>query len=517
MTGGISAWERLTSVATLGTSRAPLPVDALWPDPALAQADAAPERTLLRAAAATYIWKLAGQRAAAQPSSGQNESLALADAGSPVSEAAAWRLGRMITGENKELIPQWLAFAQENGRTLPAHWLPVVLDALPPALRNEYSPVLGAAAQWLAQRNPKWSVRSAAQEPSEERWNTGTLEERRAELKTLRAVDPSRARTWVQSTWATDPPEAREEFLGILLAGLSLEDEAFLESALDDKRKGVRLAAAECLARLPSSAHARRNLERLEPLVTLEGQKSGLLGKLRKRKLELQLPESLDKPSLRDGIEAKPPAQRKLGERAFWLMQMIAIVPPAYWTRRFECDAATFIEAALATDYAADLLSALSAAIARHPDHEWLAALNVAWLSSSSDSQVTAQSLAALLLVATPEERVDLVKAQLRELGTRRFDIAFSVLTMIDVRWTPDITQLALNGLSAAIGVDARQGSHARNSLDVWARRCDIETARGAVLRLLENCTESSPWRHALEQMNDIIEFRETMYKELRK
>ena len=97
----------------------------------------------------------------------------------------------------------------------------------------------------------------------------GTLAERCADFALLRLRDPGIARDWLQRTLGTDPPEAREAFVKLLLAGLSMEDESLLETALDDKRKGVRLAAAECLARLPESAHARRNLARLGELPVL--------------------------------------------------------------------------------------------------------------------------------------------------------------------------------------------------------------------------------------------------------
>jgi len=517
MAAPLTSWERLTAVATLGTGRAPLPAEGLWPDPALEQGDVVPESALLRAAAATYIWNLAGQRAVAQATAVAAADFARGDPATDVSEPAAWRLARMINGDYKDLIPHWFTLATENGRTLPPHWLPVVLEALTPAARNEFAAVLGPAAQWLASRNRKWALRATTQAPSEERWNTGTLEERRAELKAQRAADPALARAWLQSTWTTDPPEAREEFLQTLLIGLSADDETFLEAALDDKRKGVRLAAAECLSRLPQSAHGGRNLARLEPLLVFEDKKGGLFGGLRKRKLEVQLPSAVDKAATRDGIEAKPPAHRKIGERVFWLTQMIAMTPPTHWNTRFGCDAATFIEAALATEYASELLTALSSAVARHPDREWISALSTAWLNSTDDVQTISQSLAALLLVAPDEHRLPLLEAQLRELGSHRFDIVFGVLQMIDLRWSPAATQLALDGLAASVRADRQQWARARNTLDSWARRCDIGVAQRLVPPMLNACGENSSWRNALEQLNDIVEFRVAMNQELRR
>jgi hypothetical protein len=423
----------------------------------------------------------------------------------------------MINGEYKDLIPEWFTLARSYGRTLPPQWLPVALDALTPAARTEYAAVLGNAAQWLASRNLHWILHTRNQQPSEERWQTGTLDERRAELKTQRELDPAVARSSVQSTWADDPPEAREAFVTLLLTGLSAEDESLLESALDDKRKGVRLAAAECLSRLPQSAHGQRIRARLEPLVVLEDKKSGLLGGLRKRKLNIELPAALDKRMARDGVEAKPPAQRKIGERIFWLSQMIAMVPPTHWSSRFSCDAATFIATALATEYASELLNALSAAVARHPTREWVDALAAAWLGSDADTQTIAQSIAALASVAPEAHRATFLESHLREVAPRRFDVGFSILQLVDLPWTPAVTTLALDGLAASVRADKQQWSHARNAFDAWARRCDVDVAKTRVSQLLDGCAADSPWRNALEQMADIVDFRTAMKEELRR
>src|SRR5262249_34857542 len=153
-----------------------------------------------------------------------------------------------------------------------------------------------------------------------------------------------------------------------------------------------RSAAVECLCRVPGSAHTARNLERLRPLVVL-GRR--LLGK----RLEITLPESLDKAAARDGINAKPPAQQKIGERAYWLMQMISMAAPTHWCERFQCDINTFIQAALATDYATDLIPALSAAGVRHSDTAWIIALSaelLQWCSQPERQAVASEMIPAL-------------------------------------------------------------------------------------------------------------------------
>jgi hypothetical protein len=296
--------------------------------------------------------------------------------------------------------------------------------------------------------------------------------------------------------------------------GLSAEDEPFLEAAIDDRRKGVRLQAADCLARLPDSQLVRRHFARLEQLLVLEEQKSGLLAKFRKRKLQIELPAALDKAAIRDGIEPKPPAQKKVGERAFWLTQMIAMVPPRRWCDRFDCDAGAFVAAAMTTEYAGDLLPALSAATVRHPHPEWISALARGWVESKNETLTIAQQIASLAGAAPLDERVALLESLLSDTGLDA-NVAFHLLSSVELPWNSSITLLALQNLEARVRADSQQWSHPRNALDEWARRCDVQTAAGELPRIVAICDEKSPWRSALDRMNAIVDFRDAMRMEL--
>jgi hypothetical protein len=515
MATSLTNWERLAAIATLGTRRAPLPKDAIWPEASLAAAAneaTAPETLLLRAAAATWLWGVAGVRAAQSSEFVQVD--VPAPTHSPASEAASWRLARMIGGEQRELLQEWFELARAARKTLPTHWLPVVLDGVAPNLRNAFPEVLGPAAEWLASQHPQWSVAPIVAVPSRDRWQEGSLLERRAELAAMRERDPARGREWLASTWATDPPDARESFLGALQIGLSADDEPFLEAALDDKRKGVRQAAADCLARLPSSDHAKRNLARLEGLIVMEEAQGGLLGRFRSRKLRVELPAALDKAATRDGLEAKPPAQRKIGERAFWLQQMLEIVPPRHWCERFKCDAAAFVAAAVATEYSSDLLAALSVASTRHPDAEFVAALCEAWFKSGQELPLIAEAVARLVTALPDGPRAEMFEAQLRKLSEHDFSGVYHLLLKYQQPWSDDATVLAFKSLAKSIARDPQQFSHPRNCLDTWGQRCAVTTARSLLPALVAD-NQQSAYRNAVEQLDEIVQFRAAMKKEL--
>jgi hypothetical protein len=393
----------------------------------------------------------------------------------------------------------------------------MVLDIVALETRAAFGGVLGPAAAWLAERNPRWLVVNADPEIADERWQEGTLDERSVLLSGIRKRDRARSLTWLRSTWEADAPEAREAFLTILAEDVGPDDESFLESVLDDKRKAVRQKAADLLARLPESAHARRILARLEPLIELEAPHGGILGKLRKRKLRVDLPTAPDKAAIRDGIELKQPAGQKIGERAFWLSQLIAMVPPAHWCRRFDCDAQTFIDAALATDHASELLSAFSAAAARHPQIDWSLALARVWMASSQDSMVVIGGIYEMARALPPDERRLLVESLLREAKRDKANDISAVLNVIELQWNAAITELALEHLAAEVAGWKETWSQPRNALDSWARRCDLGVGAQRASALLDKCGEGHSWRNALEQFNDIVAFRAAMHKELLK
>jgi hypothetical protein len=331
----------------------------------------------------------------------------------------------------------------------------------------------------------------------------------------MRARDPDRARAWLEDSWANEPPEAREAFVAVLAIGLSPADEPFLERALDDKRKAVRQGAVQCLARLPESAHARRNLERLAPLISCSEKKTGLLGKLSKRRLTVELPASIDKAAQRDGIDVKVPAQLKVGERTFWLMQMMALAPAQHWTMRFDCEPAEFLAALAETDYAKELLDALTSAVSRSPESRWLAALVEAWLESKRPLHEISQAIGNLIAAAPPESRSALLEQVVdMHSGSNNLITVLAYLQNTRFQWSAALTRKVLEGIAPRLR--AEQGhSQNRTSFEPIAYCCEVETALRILPEILERTPPDSSWRNALERLNELVEFRAAMKREL--
>jgi hypothetical protein len=174
-----------------------------------------------------------------------------------------------------------------------------------PKLRALVRAAGGTRATWLAALNEDWAFAISGENPDALAtiWETGTGMARMEALQWLRQLDPGRARTLLEASWAQEDPDNRVFFLAMLALGLSLADEPFLERALDDRRKEVRQQAAGLLVRLPSSALSTRMVERARQLVTL-----GKSAILQRPRIDVTPPDEADASMVRDGVNPKPPA-----------------------------------------------------------------------------------------------------------------------------------------------------------------------------------------------------------------
>jgi hypothetical protein len=500
----------------LGFARHTSAIEGLLPDKSVKLPEGSLEQGLLRCAAAALLLRLAGQRSAAAPVKEPVRAGAIAER--TIADAALHRLARLCAEGPKELIGEWFTYALQSGNVLPPQWIPPIFEALPAEMRRDYAPVFGQRIHWLASQDARWKIEGAGKECNESDWLTGSLTERTALLRRVRKVDPGAGRAWVEAAWATDPAEAREAFVRALKFELSSADEPFLERALDDKRKSVRLAVRENLARLPSSAFIQRSLMRLQRAFKFEPRSGGLLARLSRRNLRIELPLALDEAALRDGIEPKPPANLKMGERSFQFMQMLSIPPPVEWLRRFDCTAVELLEAAGRTDHAEDIFTALCTACARHPDAEWVAALSSSWRARASEQDLRVAAGIAGLLAELPAEARDLqLQTQISALRSQgAIDLGMHLLACSDHAWSAATTALAFDVLLMHIrGSTGASHVLSRNLLQSWARRVEVAAAAHAAKQVLEKIGPESPSRNAVEQLQELIEFRIEMHKEL--
>ncbi|EEF62184.1 DUF5691 domain-containing protein [Pedosphaera parvula] len=317
------------------------------------------------------------------------------------SARAAAFLKEMLGGRFGEVLPEWLAASAECGKRVQAEDLPALLDVgtKNAEWREAILKVIGQRGVWLAGQNADWSWVAGAVE-DEAIWETGSRAARLTFLQRLRKREAARSRELLQSTWAQESPEDRAAFVGAMQFGLSVADENFLESALDDKRKEVRQAAAGLLARLPESRFAQRMMERLQPLVKIEAADKGKKGKAGKAKIEVTLPSDCDKAMARDGIETRKLSG--LGEKAFWLKQIIENVPIGFWSAQYQMTVEELIAMAAAEkEWRGLLMEAWANAAVKSRDAVWAEAL----LMETGEKKTMLPQTGELLSVLPAEQR----------------------------------------------------------------------------------------------------------------
>jgi hypothetical protein len=448
----VSAWERLVRAALLGTERQAAPEDTAG-DPALdaavaALSDRPAEARLLGTAALLDAWRRAGRRAGrtdapAPPPAPQAEERVCGP-------HTAAMLRQVLAGGPQTLVAEWMALASGAGAAIPHELLPPVLDygARHAAVRADVARALGARGRWLASLNPAWAyaIGPTTEAAAADGWESGTGEERVRILRVVRQSDPAAGLALVRSTWATDASRDRAAFVDALSAGLGMDDEPFLESALDDKRKEVRVAAARLLGTLPGSRLVGRMTERLASLLRLHVP-DGIVARMRGQdpRIFVGLPAACDKAMQRDGIEPKPPYGT--GERTWWLHQMIAGVPPSVWSAAWGMDATACIAAARAGGEPGTLVRAWTQAAIRAGDAAWAEAL----LRAGAD---TSEHLSAQdLLAAVPPHRLEAVA--LERLGQVKQlhggSTVSRILESARVPWSPALTRAVLLALAPAL------------------------------------------------------------------
>jgi hypothetical protein len=519
------AWHDLVNAALLGVERRPFAPPAL-PGLLDARLKAGPEEggaALLAALGALDLYRRAGQAPLALPE--PEGAPALARDLPPCSAAAGQQLALMLTGQFAEALPEWLGRAARAGQRVPAEHLPALLDLARArdGLRAHAAPVLGRRGEWLAAQNPDWETLAlgAAEQLDEAAltaaWETAPRDARLNLLRQMRrqpALRPQ-ALALLAGTWKQESAEDRAAFTAALAEGLSLDDEAFLEAALDDRAKNVRRAAAELLACLPESQLAQRMAERLRALVVFER------GWFKARRFGLEPPVQCDAAMQRDGIEPKPRGSR--GERAAWLLQIVAAAPLGFWTETLDAPPAECVRLAATTEWRDVLIEGWSEAVTRQastgaPDAaEWAEALLRAVLEEPA-----AVLLGVLLLPLAPERREEIILGYLR--ADTGFDDERPATRLLAESWEPWSAGFSGAVLDALCRHIARDNSYHPGPLLGLFRQmafcADPAVSLGFAAQLRAAAQDSAGpvgrhWPEAVERYLAVAEFRHAMHQEL--
>ncbi|MFG3252273.1 DUF5691 domain-containing protein [Streptomyces sp. NPDC048172] len=517
--GTAYAWDDLVSAALLGAERRTLPGGGV--------------KGLLDAAALQTVRRRAGVRAAVP---GPRLDPAPPDERPALPEDAEWRLTTLLANRSPaggssggrrgpgpdlgELLPQWLAAANERGYRAPSAVLPALLDAARARtdLRAETLTFAGPRALWLARLNPDWKFalrdgvrRRAPEVESDEArrlWEEGLFAERVALLGALRQRDPAAGLALLESTWKTERAEDRLMFLDSLRQGLGPDDEPFLDQALADRSRTVRATAAELLAGLPDSALARRMAERARTCVSLDPMSGA------RPRVTVEAPHECDAAMQRDGVIPKPPAGR--GERSWWLGQLAEAAPLDVWRERFGGRTPEEIVALPVADgWREDLHAAWCRAAVRQRAEEWARALMGPPTAPFGEGP---GDPAKLLSVLPGEERGAWAA---RFIAAHGLSEAFRILGVCAVPWSLPLGRAVVDALE--IARDAGSYPWSFSGVMGLAERCldPADAERLAPLAAVPDEVEGgSPgagayWAEAFQRLVATLRLREAMLREL--
>lgn len=478
--------------------------------------DTEPERALLLGVGAWAIYWQAGRvtvHLAGMPEPAQAEQLAVC------SPAVSRLLHRLFLREHCDMLPEALQRLQEAGFRLPYELLPLALDIQVRAVRAAVYPVLGERGLWLSRFNPAWAwvqnylpVREdALPQDAEIIWQEGTLGQRCEILRRARAIDPAKARAWLEAAWRQEKAETRLELLGTLEIGLSADDEPFLERALDDRAPSVRAAAPALLSRVPTSAFAHRMLQRADGILT------GTQGKLK-----IKLPTAFDKAWQRDGIAEKPPSS--VGERAWWLIQVLTYVPLSHWEEQFQLTPAELIEAASADKSGNSLLEAWSRATEFFSADSWSGPLWDWWQQQQqkkrSASTTTADMREELLSRMTPHEAEHKVQQMMLASSLPGNEDWDDLLGVLPVPWSEEFGRSYLNALRRYLAAFNLGDKRYHTYDDPWFNSLESAAIRFPVpcLAAFEDWTlPTEQWCEQWHEFTETLRTRQRFMEELAK
>lgn len=271
------------------------------------------------------------------------------------------------------LVRTWLERVDAHGLCARPRHLPALLEHARRhvAVRSLVAKVVGARGVWLAAQHEPWSALLVppARDRSEEdeHFETAPLAARRAVLERWRTHgEKAHARDRLEGVWKQERAKERATLLAAFRTGLDRDDEAFLEARLGDRSQEVRVVAADLLARLGGSAFAGRMRERVQRHLNVARS-------LLKTTLQVDLPEVLADDWKRDGIVEKAPSG--VGQRTFWLQQVVEHAALAPCRAAWKVDAGAFLKAVEKSDHAEDLRVALERSASRTRDVELADAL----------------------------------------------------------------------------------------------------------------------------------------------
>jgi hypothetical protein len=498
--------EKLYHLAILGTTRVAIPPQLIqklkeWGiDP-----DTNPEKALLQALTFQRQWQKAGFPL---PKWEYELPASELERDTEVCSLSSQQLLQKIVDETfAEALPEFIALLKKNGQLLPPIVLPHLFNRCleEPPFFMTIEPVIGKCGQWLLQQNPQWHSLCLTTDSTE--WLVAPFGVRQNMLLQLRKTNPRQAIDLLQSTWETERPEHRAEFLNALHEGLNPSDEAFLYSTLADRRREVRQVAADLLVLLPNSKLALEYITFAQTCFLLEE-------KNKKPSLVRVFPKELPAEWRSHGIETMGTGPLTDVQRQSWGFQLLRRIPCRYWSDSFNASPTSILEAFVSATRDDNWLQAFADACQLHPNEEWSEAIVRFWIDKniglSWNSTANHQFLQHL-----SAESFNRIASQFLEKNPQLLEdrhLITYLLSTAEHPWGDQLTLLVLRPFQRYVNGSLGQLLHAwhyTRILKALAYHCNPEL----LLQLSKDWDPTSGlwsrWQKEVEKMLEIIAFRQ--------
>lgn len=504
----MTTWDDTVKAALLGTNRAEMPAAPAEGNLGqllthLPQQDDA--ATLLMSAGTMTLHSQTGW----QPAATAPPQATLRSVQQPACPTAIGRqLDTLLEGTQATLLPEMLTALAQIGYCVPETLLPNLLDkgAKLAKLRPYIFPVLGWQGRWLAGQNPAWGYASFEIDSWAgllDAWQTAVPAKRQGLLRQLRLMQPERGRQILAHTWKSGQGLLRHQLIKLLDINLSIADEPFLETALDDRNHLVRRAAADLLARLPQSRLGQRMKQHVSGMLTWTP--------THKHTITVRLPKQFSPAMLRDGIpNIKPEDLLKLRTRL--LTQTISRVPLNFWMDEWQKSAQEIAQAAQKSAWPRSLTAAFGTATIRQQNEAWAEALITANQFNTSTGRLVPVLSAAICLELMQEAAKQSTELQ-------RPSPLYIFLQHWPHLWNAEMSHFWLDRFAEHLAKHAAEAPDptTHNLFRRFGQKCAPELTKTAVSQLSTIPNLSKTWQKTVHQLCQTLQLRHDLLAEIDK
>jgi hypothetical protein len=337
-------------------------------------------------------------------------------------------------------------------------------------------------------------------------WETGGREERLLLLEHLRSTDPTKARELLATTWPQESAKDRVVFLEKFATGVNSSDEPFLNEALKDRSVEVRRAARTLLASLPDSHFSRRLKELANQVLSF---KKPLIGKAR---IEVTLPADPIAWLKANDIEIDSPprnAMQSVGPKAWFLKELISLIPVAHWTELWKKTPLEIIRAGDESEWRESFALGFLAAARRDRDPGWIEAL--VFFTATDPKQPPLIELVAYL----PADRLEALSLDALKSESAELNSALPLLLAHHSAWSDQLSRAVVKRIKKRIG-------EGKDNIADWQTKAALKQfARYVSPDLYDELASGWPaasqswstWSKGVDAFQTLLAFRRDMHR----